>query len=64
MKAIIEIGLGNAAFGDNDVSRMNEMRNVMDRLMDNAQRGYWRQSCTTARDFNGNTVARMTVMED
>ena len=34
MKAIIEIELGNAAFGDNDVSRMNEMRNVMDRLMD------------------------------
>ena len=64
MKAIIEIKLDNAAFGDNDVSRMNEMRNVMDRLMDNAQRGYWRPSCITAQDFNGNTVARMTVMED
>ena len=64
MKAIIEIELGNAAFGDNDVSRMNEMRNVMDRLMDNAQRTYWRQHCVTARDFNGNTVAKMTVTED
>ena len=64
MKAVIEIELGNDAFGNNDATRLFEMRNVMDRLMDNAQRGYWRQSCTTARDFNGNTVARMTVMED
>ena len=64
MKAVIEIELGNDAFGNNDATRLFEMRNVMDRLMDNAQRGYWRQSCITARDFNGNTVARMTVMED
>ena len=66
MKAIIEIELGNAAFGDNDVSRMNEMRNVMDRLMDNAQRIMAADvgDMASAQDFNGNTVARMDIVEE
>ena len=36
MKAVIEIELGNDAFGNNDAERLFEMRNVLDRLMDNA----------------------------
>ena len=66
MKAIIEINLGNAAFGNNDAERLFEMRNVMDRLMDNAQRIMAADvgDFTTAQDFNGNTVARMDIVED
>ena len=38
MKAVIKIELGNSAFGNNDAERLFEMRNVIERLMDNADR--------------------------
>ena len=66
MKAVIEIELGNDAFGNNDASRLYEMRNVMDRLMDNAQRVMAADvgDMATARDNNGNTVARMDIVDE
>ena len=66
MKAVIEIELGNDAFGNNDASRLYEMRNVMDRLMDNAQRVLAADvgDMATARDYNGNTVARMDIVDE
>ena len=66
MKAVIEIELGNDAFGNNDAERLFEMRNVLDRLMDNAQRIMAADvgDMATAQDFNGNTVARMDIVED
>lgn len=66
MKAIIEIELGNDAFGNNDAERLFEMRNVLDRLMDNAQRIMAADvgDFVTAQDYNGNTVARMDITED
>ena len=66
MKAVIEIELGNDAFGNNDASRLYEMRNVMDRLMDNAQRVMAADvgDMATARDYNGNTVARMDIVDE
>ncbi len=36
MKAIIEIELGNDAFGNNAAERLFEMQNVSDRLMERA----------------------------
>jgi hypothetical protein len=65
MKAVIEIELGNDAFGNNDAERLFEMRNVLDRLMDNAQRIMAADvgDMATAQDFNGNTVARMDIVE-
>ena len=65
MKAIIEIELGNSAFGDNDAERLFEMRNVVERLMDNADRIIVGDvgDFTTAQDGNGNTVARMDIVE-
>ncbi len=64
MKAVIEIELGNEAFGNNDDARLYEMRNVMDRLMDNAQRIMEADvgDMVTAQDYNGNTVARMDIV--
>ena len=66
MKAVIEIELGNDAFGNNDATRLYEMRNVMDRLMDNAQRVMAADvgDMATARDYNGNTVARMDIVDE
>jgi hypothetical protein len=55
MKAIIEIELGNSAFGNNDAERLFEMRNVIERLMDNADRIMVADvgDFTTAQDGNG-----------
>jgi len=66
MKAVIEIKLGNDAFGNNDAARLFEMRNVMDRLMDNAQRIMAADvgDMATAQDYNGNTVARMDIIDE
>jgi hypothetical protein len=65
MKAIIEIELGNSSFGNNDAERLFEMRNVIERLMDNADRIMAADvgDFTTAQDANGNTVARMDIVE-
>ena len=66
MKAIIEIKLGNEAFGNNDAERLFEMRQVMEKLMDNATQIMAASvgDMASARDFNGNTVARMDIVED
>tara|TARA_R110002051_G_C8647379_1_gene487069 strand:- start:168 stop:473 length:306 start_codon:yes stop_codon:yes gene_type:complete len=65
MKAKIEIELGNSAFGNNQAERLFEMRNVIERLMDNADRIMAADvgDFTTAQDGNGNTVARMDIVE-
>ena len=65
MKAMIEIELGNSAFGNNQAERLFEMRNVIERLMDNADRIMAADvgDFTTAQDGNGNTVARMDIIE-
>jgi hypothetical protein len=66
MKAQIEIDLGNDAFGNNDAERLFEMRNVMERLSDNADR----IMCANIGDFvkaldsNGNTVATLNIVGD
>ena len=64
MKAIIEIELGNDAFGNNDAERLFEMRNVMEKLMDNAARimAVDVGDFVTAQDYNGNTVARLDIV--
>mgnify|MGYP001336128426 CR=1 FL=1 len=66
MKAKIEIELGNDAFGNNDAERLFEMRNVVERLMDNADRIMVGSVGDFAygSDSNGNTVARMDIVED
>ena len=66
MKAIIEIQLGNEAFGNNDAERLFEMRQVMEKLMDNATQIMAASvgDFVTAQDYNGNTVARMDIVED
>ena len=66
MKAIIEIELGNEAFGNNDAERLFEMRQVMEKLMDNATQIMAASvgDFVTAQDYNGNTVARMDIVED
>ena len=65
MKAIIEIELGNDAFGSNDAERLFEMQNVLERLVDNAGRimAVDVGDFVTAQDANGNTVARMDIVE-
>ena len=65
MKAKIEIELGNSAFGSNDAERLFEMRNVIERLMDNADRIMVAHvgDFTTAQDSNGNTVATLSLVE-
>ena len=65
MKAVIEIELGNDAFGNNDAERLFEMSNVLERLVDNAGRimAVDVGDFTTAQDANGNTVARMDIVE-
>ena len=66
MKAVIEIELGNEAFGNNDAERLFEMRQVMEKLMDNATQIMAANvgDFVTAQDYNGNTVARMDIVED
>ena len=65
MKAIIEIELGNDSFGNCATERLFEIRNVVERLMDNAERIMVEDvgDFTTAQDTNGNTVARMDIVE-
>ena len=65
MKAVIEIELGNSAFGNNDAERLFEMRNVIERLMDSADRIMVGAvgDFTTAQDGNGNTVATLNIVE-
>ena len=66
MKAIIEIELGNSSFGNNDAERLFEMSNVLERLVDNAGRimAVDVGDFVTAQDVNGNTVARMDIVEN
>ena len=66
MKAIIKIELGNEAFGNNDAERLFEMRQVMEKLMDNATQIMAASvgDFVTAQDYNGNTVARMDIVDD
>ena len=66
MKAIIKIELGNEAFGNNDAERLFEMRQVMEKLMDNATQIMAASvgDYVTAQDYNGNTVARMDIVDD
>jgi|TARA_Y100000310_G_scaffold68133_1_gene63437 hypothetical protein len=66
MKAIIEIELGNDAFGNNAAERLFEMQNVSDRLMERAGKimAVDVGDFVTAQDYNGNTVARMDIVED
>ena len=65
MKAVIEIELGNDAFGNNDAERLFEMSNVLERLVDNAGRimAVDVGDFVTAQDVNGNTVARMDIVK-
>ena len=65
MKAIIEIQLGNEAFGDTPAERLFEMNNVTDRLLARAGRMMAVDvgDFVTAQDYNGNTVARMDIVE-
>ena len=66
MKAIIEIELDNDAFGSNPAERLFEMQNVTERLMDNVGRimAVDVGDFATAQDVNGNTVARIDIVED
>ena len=66
MKAVIEIKLGNDAFGDTPAERLFEMQNVTERLMDRAGKiiAVDAGDFVTAQDYNGNTFARMDIVED
>ena len=66
MKASIEINMGNAAFGNNDSERLFEWRMVTEKLIDNATHIMAANvgDMATAQDSNGNTVARMDIVED
>tara|TARA_B110001454_G_scaffold180127_1_gene173636 strand:- start:176 stop:376 length:201 start_codon:yes stop_codon:yes gene_type:complete len=66
LKAVIEIKLGNDAFGDTPAERLFEMQNVTERLMDRAGKimAVDAGDFVTAQDYNGNTVARMDIVED
>ena len=66
MKALIEIELGNAAFGNNEAERLFELRQVTERLIDNATHIMAANAgdMATAQDTNGNTVARLDIVED
>ena len=66
MKAIIEINMGNAAFGNNESERLFELRMVTEKLIDNATHIMAANvgDMATAQDSNGNTVARMDIVED
>ena len=65
MKAIIEIELDNAAFGDSPAERLFEMENITEKLMANAARimAVDVGDFVTAQDYNGNTVARMDIVK-
>ena len=65
MKAKIEIELGNDAFGDTPAERLFEMQNVLERLVDRAEKimAVDVGDFVTAQAANGNTVARMDIVE-
>jgi hypothetical protein len=66
MKALIEIEMGNAAFGNNEAERLFELRQVTERLIDNATHIMAANAgdYASAQDTNGNTVARLHIVED
>jgi nickel-dependent lactate racemase len=66
MKALIEIEMGNAAFGKNEAERLFELRQVTERLIDNATHIMAAKAgdYASAQDTNGNTVARLHIVED
>ena len=66
MKAVIEINMGNAAFGNNDSERLFELRRVTEKLIDNATHIMAANvgAMATAQDSNGNTVARMEIVDE
>ena len=66
MKAKIEIDLGNDAFGATPAERLFEMQNVMERLVDRAGQimAVDAGDFVTAQDVNGNTVARMDIVDE
>lgn len=66
MKAKITIELGNDAFGNNPSERLFEMQNVLERLVDRAGKimAVDVGDFVTAQDHNGNTVARMDIVEE
>ena len=66
MKALIEIEMGNAAFGNNEAERLFELRQVTERLIDNATQVMAAKAgdYASAQDTNGNTVARLDIVED
>ena len=66
MNAVIEINLGNAAFGNNDSERLFELRMVTEKLIDNATHIMAANvgDMATAQDSNGNTVARMEIVDE
>ena len=66
MKAVIEINMGNAAFGNNDSERLFELRMVTEKLIDNAMHIMAANvgDMATAQDSNGNTVARMEIVDE
>ena len=66
MKAILDIEMGNDSFGNCATERLFEMRNVVEKLMDNANRIMVADvgDFTTAQDANGNTVAKLKIVAD
>ncbi len=66
MKALIEIDMGNAAFGNNEAERLFELRQVTERLIDNATHIMAANAgdYASAQDTNGNTVASLHIVED
>ncbi len=66
MKALIEIEMGNAAFGNNEAERLFELRQVTEKLIDNATHIMAAKvgDYASAQDTNGNTVARLHIVED
>jgi len=66
MKAVIKIELGNEAFGNTSAERLFEMQNVMERLVDRAGQimAVDAGDFVTAQDVNGNTVARMDIVDE
>ena len=64
MKALIEIEMGNAAFGNNEAERLFELRQVTERLIDNATHIMAANAgdYASAQDTNGNTVARLSPL--
>ena len=66
MKAVIELNMGNAAFGNTDSERLFEVRMVTEKLIDNATHIMAANvgDMATAQDSNGNTVARMEIVDE